>query len=285
MKKCDSCGKLIADSKDIMCPFCGAVSQKSTVCTHSEQEDRWNRSGSTYSFHGDNYKTDKTLNEPEVNINKMFSFGSETPREKHPREQKYKKPPIKKTKSGKKTSARTVVLVFVLLSAFISFVSNAGFFSEMFGDFGNNISYACYPEIVNVEIDDKSEVVLEFPEGLVCYDNEANNVAETAVDGEILVNEIPFETSGDVYYDYATAKGRVCNIEKDGDGYSVNGFTVSLNDSYIVLSSMIINCDGEECTVALPFDAIRITGDKISLYTVDCGEEGEAVFVPFAYNK
>ena len=37
MKKCDSCGKIYQESKDVFCPHCGAVAQKQ--CTHGSSFD------------------------------------------------------------------------------------------------------------------------------------------------------------------------------------------------------------------------------------------------------
>ncbi len=280
MKRCDSCGKLITDSKDVMCPFCGAVSQKSTVCTHEVQEDRWNRSGNTYSFHGDDYNDRKAVGEPEVNINKMFSFGSEAPREKHTREQKAFKSQNKKTKSGKKASPGTVVFIFVLLSVFISFVSNAGFFSEIFGDSYTEVSCDCAVDTVSVKITDGGEVLFEFPDGIEAFDDIVN-IVDDADEGSVLINEIPYEETKGIDYDSAALKGVRYNLVKRDGAYSPEGFYPSFDDCVIVLSDFILEGETEEYNILLPFDAVRIGENAVSFFTVSRGEYGEAVFTPY----
>ena len=54
MRKCESCGKMFAETKDVFCPYCGAVATKGEVCTHTPVDsDRYGTSA-TYSFHGEN---------------------------------------------------------------------------------------------------------------------------------------------------------------------------------------------------------------------------------------
>ncbi len=55
MRKCDSCGKLYQESKDVFCPHCGAVAEKQ--CTHSSSFDskRYDR-GEIYKNSNPQYK-------------------------------------------------------------------------------------------------------------------------------------------------------------------------------------------------------------------------------------
>ena len=56
MRKCDSCGKLYHESRDVFCPHCGAVAQKQ--CTHSSSFDsgRYDR-GEIYKGSSSDYKS------------------------------------------------------------------------------------------------------------------------------------------------------------------------------------------------------------------------------------
>lgn len=56
MRKCDSCGKLYQESKDVFCPHCGAVAQKQ--CTHGSSFDsrRYDR-GEIYKGSSSDYKS------------------------------------------------------------------------------------------------------------------------------------------------------------------------------------------------------------------------------------
>lgn len=55
MRKCDSCGKLYQENKDVFCPHCGAVAHKQ--CTHSSSFDskRYDR-GELYKYNNTQYK-------------------------------------------------------------------------------------------------------------------------------------------------------------------------------------------------------------------------------------
>ena len=55
MRKCDACGKVYSESKDIFCPHCGAVGQKD--CNHGASFDssRWDR-GEIYRNDSNTYK-------------------------------------------------------------------------------------------------------------------------------------------------------------------------------------------------------------------------------------
>ena len=55
MRKCDACGKVYAESKDVFCPHCGAVGQKE--CNHGASFDssRWDR-GEIYHNDNNTYK-------------------------------------------------------------------------------------------------------------------------------------------------------------------------------------------------------------------------------------
>ncbi len=55
MRKCDSCGKLYQESKDVFCPHCGAVAHKQCTHTSSFDSQRYDR-GELYKYNNTQYK-------------------------------------------------------------------------------------------------------------------------------------------------------------------------------------------------------------------------------------
>lgn len=92
MRKCDSCGKIYQESKDVFCPHCGAVAQKQ--CTHSSSFDtgRYDRGeiykGSQSDYKSTTYNRDfephvqrkqTAYNPKQTTFGDMGDFGKKTP--------------------------------------------------------------------------------------------------------------------------------------------------------------------------------------------------------------
>ncbi len=73
MRKCDSCGKLYQESKDVFCPHCGAVAQKQCIHGSSFDSKRYDR-GEIYKSNNSQYQN--------TTYNKGFEPHAQ--REKHP---------------------------------------------------------------------------------------------------------------------------------------------------------------------------------------------------------
>lgn len=108
MKRCDSCGKTFADTKDVFCPHCGAVATKGEVCTHTsfDIDDRYGTEGK-YSFHGER-ESAPVKNTQTARTSKTFAGGGFP----------------KKTKSAGST-VKAVIFIAVFMTVFLSVIAAA----------------------------------------------------------------------------------------------------------------------------------------------------------------
>lgn len=122
MRKCDSCGKLYQESKDVFCPHCGAVAQKQ--CSHGSSFDskRYDR-GEIYKNNNTQYQntTYTKGSEPHAQrVNQPYkSYGNQGDEAKLP---KINLPDLTKTfskgTSGKRATKPVGIIVFVVIIAF-----------------------------------------------------------------------------------------------------------------------------------------------------------------------
>ncbi len=143
MRKCDSCGKLYQESKDVFCPHCGAVAQKQ--CTHSSSFDskRYDR-GEIYKnnnaqHHNTSYKQGaephaqreiSPYNKPKNTFENTVDYGDKAP--------KINLPDFKKILSnGKPQNGKFVgiigvciVIAFNLITGLLNHVDDADIFSD-----------------------------------------------------------------------------------------------------------------------------------------------------------
>lgn len=293
MKRCDSCGKIITDTKEKMCPFCGAVSSKSVVCTHDE--DRWNRNGDEYSFHGNDNKKSFGNSDisPEDNINKMFSFGSEIKKEKP------LKAPVKKQTKRKKPHSGAAAVIIVLLIIFV-FLNNLGLFEDNVIN-GWDDSYYSEEENSNCLYCWLKNVTATYDEnGLLFYINETPCSLEEDYSGEdfynmiadseyitACVSEITAEDykSGINYGDYATVKNKVVLDRFDDDIFGISAYGVMSDDTYILFTELNFHKGGETVIVRLDFDAVRIHNNEVSYFNFIKDDNGHLLFDPVSVNE
>ena len=139
MRKCDSCGKLYQESKDVFCPHCGAVAQKQ--CTHASSFDsnRYDRGeiykGNTTQYQNATYnkgfephaqREKYTSNKAEGGFSNAEQYSYETQR-------KSAIPDIGKVfnKGSNKTIIGVIVTVCIIV--FNVFVANISSFDDVNG--------------------------------------------------------------------------------------------------------------------------------------------------------
>jgi len=143
MKKCDSCGKLYQENKDVFCPHCGAVAQKQ--CTHGSSFDsgRYDRGeiyksnnpqyqNTTYNYQGEPHAQRESYpyNQPENTFPHKKNYGDKIP--------EINIPDIKKAfKDGKIQKSKSVgiigicvVIAFNLITGLLSRIDDAEVFSD-----------------------------------------------------------------------------------------------------------------------------------------------------------
>ena len=133
MKKCDSCGKLVNDSKDLFCPHCGAIATKSTVCTHTETEDRWNRESGYYSFHGNENTSQNASSYRYSNASDKNTYSS-SPEQVFEQMKKTVKTNAGKMKKQQTQKNKTISIVLAIFAFVFSF-------SAIFSLFDDSVSY------------------------------------------------------------------------------------------------------------------------------------------------
>ncbi len=243
MKKCDSCGKVIVNDKDYMCPYCGAVASK--TCGHSSHlpDDRYNRANDYYSQNR-SQKNNNIPNTPEIPKALGDVFGdikNTIPKS------------IRDTKNkGKgKTAAIIIAVVFALnaLTAVFGFLEESDGFEDV-DDFGNDyysdsyyadeanfdttISYDVFAITENPEFDfdDDGNLLIKPTEMLfTCTDTKelilaAKNTAAdlTVPDYSVPYSEVVSETANTA--EKPSDEETTVNIQNEPEVSSENDVTV-----------------------------------------------------------
>lgn len=295
MRKCDSCGKLYQENKDVFCPHCGAVAQKQ--CTHGSSFDsgRYDR-GEVYKNIKPDYKN-TTYNKdfephaqreqtPYNTFSNKEEYGDKIP--------KINLPDLTKTfSSGKKTPKPVGIIILVviiainLLSALLStngdmdFSSNQQVVSEQAEDISElyTVIDEAKIEMVNTEGDFKKFTLEISGMGFDDYlpENMQNDIISGAMANKMLsedafvevllcdfskniVNEESYNNAiEDSYYYSGEQKDDKCKYE----------FTYSFDYGEIVHIASGVNFyldDGMYINAELPFSAFSLSEDGLITY-------------------
>lgn len=311
MRKCDACGKVYSESKDVFCPHCGAIGQKH--CTHHSSYDssKWDRgeiysssnsnntykygtephaqrTGTTYNtsgkkpdLSGDQYGSDYTGVNPVLrNIVKTATSKAKT----------YKK--------DEKKAGKAVAIFFAVIALFNIVVtglseidSSESYYEDATIEFFD--SESLYP--VDVYADDVTVEPFEDWDGTWFFDMHINsfymNSEETGLSDEVcdkLMNDY------NVYID-----GNFCTMTDDV--MSLENYTYAIEEESIYVMSESLSAsehtlqywftdgelvyidflsinfdDGTFAVVTLPFDAFRCDEDgNVTYYTcnIDYADE------------
>ncbi len=223
MRKCDSCGKLYQENKDIFCPHCGAVAQKQ--CTHgsSFDSDRYDR-GEIYKNNNTQYQ-DTTYNngfEPHAQrenppYNKYEDnggFGEKIPSIKLPDF-------TKMLSKGQSSKGKPIgIIFFVVIIAFNAITALVGFngatedtglwedISEIYVDEDINDLYTVVDK-ATIEVSDTDGAFTSFTleiNGMVFEDFLSQNLQED-IDSGLMADEI---TSQNTFVEMI-----ICDFSKD----------------------------------------------------------------------
>lgn len=289
MRKCDSCGKVYQESKDVFCPHCGAVAQKQ--CTHGSSFDskRYDR-GEIYKSKTPSYQntTYNQTSEPHAQRNSLpynkpekDDFGEKIP--------KINLPDITKTFTngkGKTGNSKYIgIIIFVLVFAF-------NIITVMLSD-PNDIDDTDYW----VDYEDVSMMPENEPDFYAVSSGATVNLfSETGMekDIEISIDEICFSyEDSDSYAElqkYLSEEGlfteiNVCTFagatvsESDYNNALIESYYISSNYSdkpgnyrftcdfdydeiVYLIGGVCIYIDDETClNIELPFDAFSVSED------------------------
>ena len=145
MHKCDSCGKVVVNEKDYMCPHCGAVAKKHCDHTNHLPDDKYFRANdyrSTAAEHKsktyDYQKTPRTDASEKFDINDLANIKNADDAKKIA-----KKAFIEQDKNGKK-KFKPVAVVLIVIFAINIFSSVMGVVSDTVENVFESISLADY---------------------------------------------------------------------------------------------------------------------------------------------
>ncbi len=224
MHKCDSCGKVVVNEKEYLCPHCGAVARKK--CDHSTHlpDDKYNRAN--------DYRTSATEHKsktydyqkaPKTDISQKFDI-NDLANIKNAEDVKKiaKKAFIEQEASGRK-KFKPAAIVFIIIFAVNIFANVADVAFEAVDD-----AIDGFEEVVSVEFDDEEYIedlygVSEIEEDLynkydTIYDYLGSASVESAYLGgetgtlQIQLSEIGFEELSDNMVDETgTSLGEMYN--------------------------------------------------------------------------
>ena len=143
MRKCDSCGKVVVNEQDYMCPHCGAVSRKK--CDHSTHlpDDKYNRANdyrTTAAEHkSKTYNYEKT---PRTDANQKFDI-NDLANIKNAEDAKRiaKKAFIEQEQNGRK-KFKPLAIVLIVIFAVNIFGNLLSAVGDVVGEIGDELEYA-----------------------------------------------------------------------------------------------------------------------------------------------
>lgn len=291
MRKCESCGKIYADDKDIICPHCGAVS--TTKCTADYYASSNNSDLHEFYGNGDfrhNGNSDTRKSDFENTVGTFLNKAG------IPYSAPLKEIKNRSKRTGRKNSGNTLIakIIFVCVVLFSVIPALLSFFSDIIDvdvssiEFGNaSVAYVGEAAVVikdsgddpfyylNIEIEDfyflqDSEYELSEEKLKLISDYAFNDITEAVSD--VTVYSAPVDMS-DPFADMNCLK--YCEFGEFGDGK----IKYSANDTFyygdiVQVNSIVLEFDETELSVVLPFDAFSCAEDgTVTYYTVDDGAE------------
>lgn len=275
---------MFAETKDVFCPYCGAVATKGEVCTHTPVDSERYGTSATYSFHGENKTGNAAANRnsnPNVNPNstrRAFTGGA----------------PQKRT--GTKISGGALTFLIIIAVAVIATIYAV--LSDANDSLGNTPVVPSFP-------------VTKYCDMLVTNSQiKANAYEDDGVFGiDIEISEAFFgESSGEEYSEVVNADdaiSAICDgnaqcvvtvlndsaIEGFGSFYSmplhfapVSYGVLSTVDNklpcerYLLISDFSIENMDCEIKTSFPFNAFKISKDgEVTYYNLTKTETGEYI--------
>ncbi|MEE1502859.1 MAG: hypothetical protein UGF89_01265 [Acutalibacteraceae bacterium] len=271
MRKCDSCGKLYQESKDVFCPHCGAVAQKQ--CTHSSSFDsrRYDR-GEIYKNSNPQYKN-TTYNkgfEPHVQRNETPDNKSQTNDAYGDKIPQLNLPDFKKAFSkipnGKFIGiiVFVVIIVFNALTAFINDDVNGTDYSE-------SASEGYIDEYINelYTVVDKATIeMVDSDEDFKTFTLEISGIGFDDYLPENMQNEILSGTMAEeILSDNTFVEMLICDFSKEI--VEEQSYNNTLNNSYCCSGEQIDGKCKYEFTYSFDYDEIVHIASGINFYLGD----------------
>lgn len=278
MKRCDSCGKTFADTKDVFCPHCGAVATKGEVCTHTsfDVDDRYGTEGK-YSFHGERERESAPVNNTQTAKPARTFAGVGFPQKAKP--------------AG--SAVKAIVFIAVFMTVFLSIVAAAIGDLPASPDDGNVVSDFPVTKYREVFVNDAFVTASRF--GLdetfdieIALKNAAfNAIPEGDSKGVATADEALSALN------YGRIHSLITVLDADLNDADDSAYTLSLDfyntgenvlsstdgvlpcEKYLLFSEFTVNDMDCEIYLNFPFNAIKISKNgEVSYYDVTKDENG-----------
>ena len=310
VRKCDACGKTYVESKDVFCPYCGAIAQKQCAHGSSFDSSKWDRgeiykSGSnTYQYGaephaqrvGDSYNNQSNKSRQ---VKKQYGEDYKTPKSTIATILEALTKSANANKNDEKKVVKiigSVIAAIAIFNVFISAVSEInstnnivdGFYEDVTLDYVDDVG--AYP--VDVVAGEVYIEPLEDWDGTWCFDMYLKTLYMSSFESE-LSSEVCDKLSGDdyIYLDgvFCVMSDKIMSLDNYNsvideecsyiisDSQSTDAHTVQywFTDGDIVYFDWVrINFnDGTTVKMELPFDAFS------------CDEEGNVVYYTCNINE
>ena len=275
MRKCDSCGKLYQESKDVFCPHCGAVAQKQ--CTHASSFDsnRYDR-GELYKSNNTQYKN-STYNkgfEPHAQRNETPYNKSQNNRSSGDEIPQINLPDLKTVLSkGKNQKGKPIgIIIFVCIIAFNMVFAFLGA-NEVVDDTGlwEDVSETYVDEDINelYTVVDKATIeMVDTDDVFKTFTLEISGMSFDDYLPENILNDISSGTMAEqILSENTFVEMLACDFKKEI--VSEESYNNALNDSYQYTGKQIDGKCKYEFTYSFDYDEIVHIASGVNFYLDD----------------
>ncbi len=297
MKKCDSCGKLYQETKDVFCPHCGAVAQKE--CNHAPaystqfDQSRWNRMDA-YSMAENEARHNADMSTNPHTSRETAEAGDDSYRENvdpyNPFGKKWQNTPSvfddtpkATTKSNKKSTSPVAIIIALVVVFNVLFGVAVGFFSEytedsyyyeetpeLWGEFDADTYNATVEAEYNDETSEYDFVTIKLKNlYFKVFGSDNIEIIKLIQSESYYCDAFMFPIaapviSGDEFWDSYNASDYYCSNDYSyfaQDGYLQFSFNTFITEGEIVAIEDCVIYIGDDCIplyVTLPFDAFSV---------------------------
>ncbi len=276
MRKCDSCGKLYQESKEVFCPHCGAVAQKR--CTHGSSFDsrRYDRGeiykngkpsyqNTTYTYGSEPHaqRKETTYSQPQNTFEKTGTYSDKFP--------KINIPDLTKTFSSKKGKgdvskiAGVIIFCAILLLNMVTGLFNDNDYSDFSSDY----------EFVSENVEDISELYTVVDKATIEIVDTDKSFKTFSIEMTSLGFDdyLPEHIKSDIFSDTMAAEILSENTFVDVQlvSFSKNvvdesSYNNALDDSYYYEGKITGNSCRYEFTYAFDYDEIVHIASGVNFY-------------------
>lgn len=295
MRRCESCGKVFPESKDVFCPHCGAIATSKQVCGCHDSSDvsRYTRVNNGQPVNTDPYGNGGRHNDHGPAV----AYTPSAQPRPHPQTQPRR--PARAPADAKKKAAIivTVIIAIYFLSAVMAGIGNS-LFEDDSPDAEYTLETADSDRFYAFGDASDDRLTVSAPEAKVAFENDRmylflGDLCEPGNTNPVL----PVDEVNDVaFLWYSTGEGkeylpdeygymRYCD-ETYNDSFSFDFIDVPDDGRFCLLTNVeaVTYDNGFESRyfdVQLPFDAVTVENGKVSYWIAEVMEDNTVTFRPF----